>query len=248
MEKKRLDQILLERGLVESKSRAQALILSGSVEVDGRVVDKAGRRFPKDVKIRIRSEGLTYVSRGGLKLEAAIEHFGIDVSEKVALDVGASTGGFSDCLLKMGARRVYAVDVGYGQLHWRLRNDPRVVVMERVNARYLRPDMFEELPELAVVDVSFISLRLILPAVFNVLTGHKETLALVKPQFEVARDEVGKRGVVRDPLLHERVLEEIAHVGRSQGLWVSRPFVSPLLGPKGNKEFFLHFRIKEGLN
>ncbi len=209
--------------------------------VDGILADKAGRSFPVDAGIRLLRPRPPYVSRGGLKLEAALDGFGVDVAGRVALDVGASTGGFTDCLLQRGARRVIAVDVGYGQLHPKLREDPRVVVMERCNARYLEPEDLAETPDLATIDVSFISLRIILPAVTRLLQDPKEVIALVKPQFEVGRTQVGKGGVVKDPALHEEVLLRISALGRSLGLQVSPALPSPILGPKGNREYFLRF-------
>jgi 23S rRNA (cytidine1920-2'-O)/16S rRNA (cytidine1409-2'-O)-methyltransferase len=239
--KDRVDRLLVTRGLVPSRERAQALLLAGAVEVDGMRVSKAGQLVSADAALRIVDSPLRYVSRGGLKLEAAIDHFGIPVAGRVAVDVGASTGGFTDCLLQRGARRVFAVDVGYGQLALHLRNDPRIVVMERCNVRYLAPEALDETPDLATIDVSFISLRIVLPAVVGLMAGvDMEIVALVKPQFEVGRKEVGKGGVVRAPALHERVLQEISSFGREMGLEVSAPFLSPIRGPKGNQEFFLH--------
>ncbi len=239
--KERLDRILLERGLVDSRERAQALILAGAVEVDGALADKAGKLVAMDARIRLTAVPMPYVSRGGLKLDAALNHFRVQVVGRIALDVGASTGGFTDCLLQRGARRVLAVDVGYGQLDLRIRKDPRVVVMERCNVRYLEPEALPERPDLCTIDVSFISLRIVLPAVVRLLADPREVLALVKPQFEVGKGQVGKGGVVRDPVLHQRVLEQVAQAGVSLGLRVSAPFPSPILGPKGNREFFLHF-------
>lgn len=194
-----------------------------------------------DAGIRLLRPRLPFVSRGGLKLEAALDGFRVDVEGRVALDVGASTGGFTDCLLQRGASRVIAVDVGYGQLHPKLRADPRVVVMERCNARYLEPEDLAETPDLATIDVSFISLRIILPVVVRLLAVPKEVIALVKPQFEVGRTQVGKGGVVKDPSLHEQVLLRVSGLGKELGLQVSPPFPCPILGPKGNQEYFLRF-------
>lgn len=237
----RLDLLLVERGLAESRQKAQALIMAGEVRVDGVVCTKAGRMFPTSSEIRVLAP-LPYVSRGGLKLEAALDHFMIQVEGRLVLDVGASTGGFTHCLLQRGARKVLAVDVGHGQLDLKLRQDPRVVVLERCNIRYLTAENLEELPDMATVDVSFISLRLVLPAVSGLLqVSRMGILALVKPQFEVGRRDVGQGGVVRDKQLHQRVLEEIADIGRSLGFEPSEPFPSPLLGPKGNQEFFIWF-------
>lgn len=239
--RQRLDLLLVERGLAESRQKAQALIMAGEVLVDGVACTKAGRGVSTNAEIRVLGP-LPYVSRGGFKLEAALDHFHIQVEGRLVLDVGASTGGFTHCLLKRGARRVLAVDVGYGQLDLRLRQDPRVVVMERRNIRYLTPQDLEELPDMATVDVSFISLRLVLPAVAGLLGADRlGILALVKPQFEVGKKDVGSGGVVTDKQLHKRVLEEIAGVGRCLGFEPSEPFPSPLLGPKGNQEFFIWF-------
>jgi 23S rRNA (cytidine1920-2'-O)/16S rRNA (cytidine1409-2'-O)-methyltransferase len=238
--KKRLDVLLVERGLVESRERAQQLIRAGQVLVEEWVVDKPGTRVSPEAAIRLRAT-LPYASRGGLKLEAALAGFGIEVVGKVALDVGASTGGFTDCLLQHGAARVYAVDVGYGQLAWKLRRDPRVVVLERTNIRYL-----EGLPEpvdLATVDVSFISLELVLPVVIKLLKPRRVIVALIKPQFEAGREQVGKGGVVRDPAVHRAVLRKILGWARDHGLAVRGLMRSPLLGPAGNVEFFAHLSL-----
>ncbi len=235
----RIDRLLVERGLVESRERAARLVLAGEVFVDGERVDKAGALVSPtaDVEVRGRSP---YVSRGGEKLAHALDQFRVTVTGRVCLDVGASTGGFTDCLLQRGAARVYAVDVGTGQLDARLRRDPRVVVMDKTNARSLDPRVFAELPTLAAVDVSFISLEKVLPAVFGVLAPRGEILALVKPQFEVGRAAVGKGGVVRDPNLHREVVARLARYSVLRGWHVLGVTASPLLGPKGNREFFLH--------
>jgi 23S rRNA (cytidine1920-2'-O)/16S rRNA (cytidine1409-2'-O)-methyltransferase len=217
------------------------MIMAGFVEVNGAREDKSGKSFLPDVNIRIVGQPLPFVSRGGLKLEAALDHFAVHVENRVALDVGASTGGFSDCLLQRGVRRIYAVDVGYGQLHMKIRKDPRVVVMDRRNIRHMAPSEFDPLPNLAVMDVSFISLRIVVPVVERILKGPKEIVALVKPQFEVGKREVGKGGVVKDPVLHRRVLKNIDEVGRNLGLNSQAPYPSPILGAKGNQEFFMHF-------
>jgi 23S rRNA (cytidine1920-2'-O)/16S rRNA (cytidine1409-2'-O)-methyltransferase len=240
--KERLDRLLVARGLAESRERAQAMILAGVVEVNGVRGGKSGTLVSHDSLVKVVACVIPFVSRGGLKLEAALDHFRIPISGRVAMDVGASTGGFTDCLLQRGVPRVYALDVGYGQLHLRIRRDPRVVVMERCNVRYLQPGDLQERPQLATIDVSFISLRIVLPAVNRLLAPVSDILALVKPQFEVGKGEVGKGGVVRDATLHRRVLEEITSVGESMGLGVSSPFPSPIRGPKGNQEFFLHLR------
>jgi 23S rRNA (cytidine1920-2'-O)/16S rRNA (cytidine1409-2'-O)-methyltransferase len=237
--KERLDRALVERNIVETRAKARALILGGYVKVDSTMVDKAGAMVKPGSAIEV-SETSAFVSRGGEKLKFALDHFRPAVGGKVALDAGASTGGFTDCLLQYGARKVYAVDVGYGQLAWRLRNDPRVVVMERLNARALSREMFDEAPQLAVIDVSFISLTLVLPAVANVLSDDGEIIALIKPQFEAGREKVGKGGVVRDEEVHREVIDKIMSFASSIGLVSKGTVQSPLLGPAGNKEFFIY--------
>jgi 23S rRNA (cytidine1920-2'-O)/16S rRNA (cytidine1409-2'-O)-methyltransferase len=237
--KVRLDHLLVVRGLVESQGQAQALILAGNVLVGGRVADKAGTPFPEDAEIRIRGEHNPYVSRGGLKLRGALDAFGLDVTGFTALDVGASTGGFTDCLLQAGAARVYALDVAYGQLAWKLREDPRVVCIERTNIRHYEGADITEGIDVAVIDASFISLTQVIPPVLKLLKDGALLIALIKPQFEVKKDEVGESGVVRDPVLHGRVLGEIEQFCRSLGLTVLGNCVSPLTGPAGNREFFI---------
>ncbi len=237
MSKKRLDILLVERGLAESRQKAKALIMAGQVLVDDRPVSKAATLVSGGADIRVK-ERLPYVSRGGLKLEAALERFAIEVRGVVAADVGASTGGFTDCLLQRGAGRVYAIDVGYGQLAWRLRTDRRVVVMERVNVRYLH-DLPESI-DLATLDLSFISLRLVLPAVVGWLKPGADIVALIKPQFEAGRQQVGKGGVVRDAAVHRAVLREVLTWALEHGLTVRGLMVSPLKGPAGNVEFLTH--------
>jgi 23S rRNA (cytidine1920-2'-O)/16S rRNA (cytidine1409-2'-O)-methyltransferase len=235
----RLDQLLVQRQFVESRERAQRLIMAGEVLVNDRVADKPGTQIAPDADIRIK-EPLPYVSRGGLKLAAALDRFPIPIEGAVCADVGASTGGFTDCLLQRGAAKVYAIDVGYGQLDWKLRSDPRVVVMDRTNARYL-----EALPEpigLAVIDASFISLRLILPAVLKWLQIEAHLVVLVKPQFEAGRDNVGKGGVVRDPQVHAAVLRSITQAARDLGCSPIDLIRSPLEGPAGNVEFLMWLR------
>jgi 23S rRNA (cytidine1920-2'-O)/16S rRNA (cytidine1409-2'-O)-methyltransferase len=235
----RLDRLLLERGLVDSRERARRLIMAGLVLVDDRPVTKPGTALPGDAAIRLRTPESRYVSRGGEKLAGALDAFGLDVQGLVALDVGASTGGFTDCLLQRGARRVIAVDVGYGQLAWQLRQDPRVTVIERTNARTLTPTVLPDTPDLAVVDVSFISLRLVLPAVLACLCRPGTIVALVKPQFEVGRDHVGKGGVVRDPTLRAAAVTSVRNAAEALGLQVRGEADSILPGPKGNREVFL---------
>jgi 23S rRNA (cytidine1920-2'-O)/16S rRNA (cytidine1409-2'-O)-methyltransferase len=238
----RLDLLMVERGLAESRERAQALILSGRVTVDGRPAGKAGDRVDASAGIEVRGAEHPYVGRGGVKLAGALDRFGIDPRGRVALDVGASTGGFTDCLLQRGAARVYALDVGHGQIHYRLRNDPRVVVMEKINARNLSPGLIPEKVTLATVDVSFISLRQVLPPLAAFLSAEADLVALVKPQFEVGRRDVGKGGIVRDPELHRRSIAEILSAGTALGLRPRDVCLSPLPGAEGNREYFLHFR------
>lgn len=240
--KVRLDALLVERGIAPTVEKARALIMSGAVSVDGMRVDKAGAQVTPDGDIHVRGEDNPYVSRGGLKLKGALDWFALNVTGDIVLDVGASTGGFTDCLLQAGARKVYAVDVGYGQLAWKLRSDPRVVVIERTNIRYYDGHDLDEEPTLAVIDVSFISLKTVLPAVLPLVAPETSILALIKPQFEARREEVGKDGVVEDAEVHERVLEEIRMFCRSIGLEVEGTCDSPLLGPAGNKEFFIMAR------
>jgi len=235
----RLDQLLVERSLAPSRQQARALILAGRVLVEGVRQDKPGTRVAPGAEVRLQGEAMPYVSRGGLKLEAAIAAFRLDLRDKVALDVGASTGGFTHCLLSHGARRVYALDVGYGQLHWRLRKDPRVVVMERTHIGRLPPESFPEPVDVVTVDVSFISLEKVLPAVARLLKRGGTGVFLIKPQFEVGKREVGKGGVVRDPEKHRRVVARLQSVAVSLGFHVRGVIPSPLLGPKGNQEFLM---------
>ncbi len=242
--KQRLDILLIERGLVESRQRAQRLIMAGQVLVDDCLADKPGKLVSKDARVMIR-EGLPYVSRGGIKLEHALNRFEVDVTGRIAADVGASTGGFTDCLLQRGASRVYAIDVGYGQLAWQLRQDPRVVVLERTNIRHL--DGLPDPIDLATVDVSFISLQLVLPKVSQLLTPAGDIIALIKPQFEAGREQVGKGGVVKDPAVHRAVLEEFVAWALNNGLRLRGLTASPLRGPAGNLEFLVYASRDEHL-
>ena len=235
----RIDRLLVERGLVESREQAARLILAGEVLVDGKRVDKAGTLVGGEASVELQGRA-PFVSRGGEKLVHALDAFQMKVAGRVCLDVGASTGGFTDCLLQRGAARVYAVDVGVGQLDARLRKDPRVIVMEKSNARALDPRIFGEQPTLAVIDVSFISLEKVLPSVFGVLAPRGEVIALVKPQFEVGREAVGKGGVVREPALHRQAVARLARYAVLRGWHVLGVTASPLRGPKGNREFFLY--------
>jgi len=240
--KKRLDLILVERHLAGSRERARALILAGKVVVDDHRVDKAGQQVDLQADIRLKSGDIPYVSRGGLKLAGALTAFGLQVHGLIALDVGASTGGFTDCLLQHGAAKVYAVDVGYGQLAWPLRDDPRVVNLERCNIRHLQPCDLAEAPGLAVIDASFISLDKVLPGTLTLLAPEADIIALIKPQFEVGKGQVGKGGIVRDAALHEQVVERIVSLALELGCRVEGVIESPVLGSKGNKEFLIHLK------
>ncbi len=239
--KERIDRLMVERGLADSRTRAQAMIMAGSVLVEEKRVEKPSESFASDASIRIKGDGpgSRYVSRGGLKLEAALKEFSIDPAGYVCLDIGSSTGGFTDCLLKHGASRIFAVDVGTNQLVWSLRSDPRVVVMENTNARDLRPQNFDTRFDLAVIDVSFISLKKILPAVVPLLKDRGHIVSLIKPQFEVGKGEVGKGGIVRETEKHERVVTEMNDFAESIGLSTFGLIESPILGAEGNKEFLV---------
>lgn len=240
--KKRLDLLMMERALAPSREKAKAYIMSGDVYVDGQKEDKAGTMFPETVKIEVRGNTLPYVSRGGLKLEKAMNHFGVALDGKVCMDVGASTGGFTDCMLQNGAVKVYSIDVGYGQLDWKLRNDPRVVCMEKTNIRYVVPDDIQEAADFSSIDVSFISLTKILLPVRELLTGTGEIVCLIKPQFEAGREKVGKKGVVRDPAVHLEVIEKVMEYAMSISLEPAHLSFSPIKGPEGNIEYLLHLK------
>ena len=242
--KQRLDKLMVERGLAPSREKAQALIMAGQVVVGDHAAQKAGQQVTSEVEIRIKGEVMPYVSRGGLKLAQGLDAFGVDPTERIAIDVGASTGGFTDCLLQRGASRVYAVDVGYGQLAWKLREDPRVVVMEKTNIRHLQSEMLDPLPDLAVIDASFISLNLVLPPTLALLTRPAEVVALVKPQFEVGKGAVGKGGIVRDPKLHEEVLASMERLAVELGAELLGICDSPITGADGNREFLMGLRLK----
>jgi len=239
-QKIRLDQLLVQKGLVPSREKARALIMAGVTEVDGVRIDKPGRLVSLSAHVSLKEPPHPYVSRGGLKLEAALRHFSVDVKDRVMLDVGASTGGFTDCLLQHGARRVIAIDVGYGQLAWKLRQDPRVGILEKTNVRHMKPGDMEEPARGAVIDVAFISLKLVVPPVSNLLLPDASIIALIKPQFEVGREKVGKGGVVRDPDLHQEVIDGMASFFRDSGWIVEGHIPSPILGPKGNREFLMY--------
>ena len=235
--KERLDVVLVERGLCDSRSKAQALIMSGEVYVNGQKSDKAGTPVEDEAVVELRGNPCPYVSRGGLKLEKALRDFGVDPTGFVCSDSGASTGGFTDCLLQKGAKKVFAIDVGYGQLAWSIRQDPRVVCMERTNIRYVTHEQIPEEMDVAVADLSFISLRLILGAVGTLLKPEGEMVCLVKPQFEAGKDKVGKKGVVRDPAVHAEVLREFLRYAPECGFGVRGLDFSPIRGPEGNIEY-----------
>ena len=242
MSKIRLDQYLCQNGLVQSRERAKALIMSGIVFVNEQKVDKAGEMIAPDAKVEVRGHDIGYVSRGGLKLEKAMQVFPMRPDGKVCMDIGASTGGFTDCMLQNGAVKVYAVDVGYGQLAWKLRNDGRVVSLERTNLRYVTKEQIPEELDLAVMDVSFISVRLVLPAVKALLRPEADIVCLIKPQFEAGREEVGKKGVVRDSAVHEEVVRSVLAFAPTIGLSVMGLDFSPIKGPEGNIEYICHMK------
>lgn len=234
---------MVEQGLAPSREKAQALIMAGQVVVGDHAAQKAGQQVTAEVEIRIKGEPMPYVSRGGLKLAKGLDAFNVDPAGRIAIDVGASTGGFTDCLLQRGVSTVYAVDVGYGQLAWKLREDPRVVVLERTNIRHLKPEQLEPLPDLAVIDASFISLNLVLPPTLALLSRPAELIALVKPQFEVGKGAVGKGGIVRDPKLHEEVLANMEQLARELGAELLGICDSPITGADGNREFLMGLRL-----
>jgi 23S rRNA (cytidine1920-2'-O)/16S rRNA (cytidine1409-2'-O)-methyltransferase len=244
-QKARLDKLLLERGLVRSRERARALILTGQIWVNGKRIDKAGTQVNISSNIKLKASDHPYVSRGGLKLEAALHQFNINVKNKVAMDVGASTGGFTDCLLQHGAKRVYAIDVGYGILDWQLRQDKRVVVIERQNIRYLPPERIPERIDIATIDVSFISLKKVVPKVKEFLKRRGQVIALIKPQFEIGKGEVGKGGIVREESKRQKVIAEIEDFFKTLGFEIEGIIPSPILGAKGNQEYLLYAKLKE---
>ena len=245
--KKRLDVLLVEQMYAETRSKAQAIIMAGLVYVNGQKADKAGMSFDADTaQIEVRGQACPYVSRGGLKLEKALRDFGVDPTGFVCSDSGCSTGGFTDCLLQQGASKVFAIDVGYGELNWKIRNDPRVVVMERTNIRYVTPEDIGEPLDLSVIDVSFISLRIVLPAIKNLLKENQgQVLCLIKPQFEAGRENVGKNGVIRDPAVHKEVLDNIVALAKELGFTILGLTFSPVKGPAGNIEFLGHLTLAD---
>lgn len=245
MKKERLDALLTGRGLFESRAKAQAAVMAGQVLVNDQKIDKPGTQVPEDAVIRLLGDKLKYVSRGGLKLEKALKIFPISVEGKVVADIGASTGGFTDCALQNKAAKVYAVDVGYGQLAWKLRNDERVVNMERTNVRYLEADSLGESVDAATIDVAFISLDKVLPAVHKILKPEGFVIALIKPQFEAGKENVGKKGVVRDPKVHENVINNIIAFAKAEGFGISGLDFSPIKGPEGNIEYLLYLTLSD---
>ncbi len=245
--KKRLDVLLTEQGYADSRAKAQAIIMAGQVYVEGQKADKPGISYEETVQIEVRGESCPYVSRGGLKLEKALRDFGVKPDGYVCSDSGASTGGFTDCLLQQGAAKVFAIDVGYGQLDWKIRSDPRVVVMERTNIRYVTPEDLGEPLDLSVIDVSFISLKIVLPAIKKLLKPNGQVLCLIKPQFEAGRDKVGKKGVVREPETHKEVLDHFVELAKELEFTILGLTFSPVKGPEGNIEFLGHLTLAEGM-
>ena len=243
--KKRLDVLLTEQGYADTRSKAQAIIMAGQVYVDGQKADKPGISYEENVQIEVRGETCPYVSRGGLKLEKALRDFGVKPDGYVCSDSGASTGGFTDCLLQQGASKVFAIDVGYGQLDWKIRSDPRVVVMERTNIRYVTPEDLGEPLDLSVIDVSFISLKIVLPAIKALLKSTGQVLCLIKPQFEAGREKVGKKGVIRDPQTHKEVLDDFVRTVKDLDFKIMGLTFSPVKGPEGNIEFLAHLKLTE---
>ena len=244
--KKRLDVLLVEQGYADSRTKAQAIIMSGMVYVDGQKADKPGVSYEEHVPLEVRGAACPYVSRGGLKLEKALRDFGVDPTGFVCSDSGASTGGFTDCLLQQGAKKVFAIDVGYGQLDWKIRSDPRVVVMERTNVRYVTPEQLGEPLDLSVIDVSFISLRIVLPVIKTFLKpGQGQVLCLIKPQFEAGKDKVGKKGVVREPAVHQEVLDDFVALTKEIDFTILGLTFSPVKGPEGNIEFLAHLTLRD---
>lgn len=243
--KKRLDVLLVERAFAETRTKAQAIIMSGLVYVDGQKADKPGVSYEESVAIEMRTGACPYVSRGGLKLEKALRDFGVNPTGYVCSDSGASTGGFTDCLLQQGASKVFAIDVGYGQLDWKIRSDPRVVVMERTNVRYVTPEDLGEPLDLSVIDVSFISLRIVLPVIKTFLKPTGQVLCLIKPQFEAGKEKVGKKGVVREPSVHKEVLDSFVALTQELDFTILGLTFSPVKGPEGNIEFLAHLTLDD---
>lgn len=242
MAKKRADVVLFEKGLVESREKAKRIIMEGSVYIGTLRIDKPGEKIDEEAEVYIKGNPINYASRGGLKLEKAIEEFNLDLQNLISMDIGASTGGFTDCMLQNGAKKVYALDVGYGQLDWKLRNDNRVVVMERTNIRYVKPEDIEDKLDFISIDVSFISLKLVLPVAKDLLREDGELVALVKPQFEAGREKVGKKGIIRDKKIHREVLESTIELSKELGFGIKDISFSPVTGTKGNIEFLIYLK------
>ncbi|MBE6053542.1 MAG: TlyA family RNA methyltransferase [Clostridium sartagoforme] len=247
VKKERLDILLVEKGIFTSRERAKTSIMAGKIFVDGQRVDKAGEKVSTEAEIVFKGQEIPYVSRGGLKLEKAMKEFGIVLNDKVCMDIGASTGGFTDCMLQNGAKKVFSIDVGYGQFAWKLRTDPRVVCMERTNIRYVTPDKIGEEADFASIDVSFISLKKIMPATINLLSETGEVVALIKPQFEAGKEKVGKKGVVRDINVHKEVVNSIVDYLYSENLNILSLSYSPIKGPEGNIEYLVYFTKDKNL-
>ncbi|HLR80067.1 MAG TPA: TlyA family RNA methyltransferase [Bacillota bacterium] len=246
MSKKRLDVLLVERNLIETREKAKRIVMAGQVFSKQERLDKPGMKVDENIPLTVKGKAMPYVGRGGLKLEKALKCFSLQLEDKIMVDVGSSTGGFTDCALQNGVKLSYAVDVGYNQLAWKLRKDERVVVMERTNFRYVTPDMFQKgTPNFATVDVSFISLRLILPILRTILASKSDIVTLIKPQFEAGRDQVGKKGIVRDPMIHVDVLSKIIHFALQEGYALYGMTYSPITGGDGNIEFLAHFGWKQ---
>ncbi|NBH12642.1 TlyA family RNA methyltransferase [Lachnospiraceae bacterium] len=246
--KERLDVLLVQRGLAPSREKAKIMIMEGNVFAAGQREDKAGTFFDDKISIEVRGNTLKYVSRGGLKLEKAIKHFNISLGGKICMDIGASTGGFTDCMLQNGAQKVYAVDVGYGQFAWKLRQDDRVICMEKTNIRYVKPEDLADVLDFASADVSFISLTKVLPAAWDLLSSQGEMVCLIKPQFEAGREKVGKKGVVRDAGVHREVIEKILAFAQELGFAVKALEFSPIKGPEGNIEYLVYIRKNKELD
>lgn len=243
MKKERIDVLLVEQGFFDSREKAKRSVMAGLVYDEHGRVDKPGQKVSLDAKIIVKGNTLRYVSRGGLKLEKALEHFKINLEQRIMLDIGSSTGGFTDCALQHGAKQVYALDVGTNQLVWKLRNDERVIVMEQTNFRYAKKEMFNQgIPDFASIDVSFISLKLIFPPLANILSPDGEFVALIKPQFEAGKEQVGKHGIVRDPQVHLEVIEKVTHYASENGFFLHHLSFSPITGGEGNIEFLAHFK------
>jgi 23S rRNA (cytidine1920-2'-O)/16S rRNA (cytidine1409-2'-O)-methyltransferase len=241
--KERLDTLLVNKQLIESREKAKTLIMTGNVFVDGQREDKPGTKIEESAQIEIKGNPIPYVSRGGLKLEKAIAEFGIDLKDKVCMDVGASTGGFTDCMLQNGATKVYSIDVGYGQFAWKLRQDPRVVCMEKTNIRYVKPEQLEDKIDFTSIDVSFISLTKVLEPIKHLMKPTSELVCLIKPQFEAGREQVGKKGVVRDQSVHEKVIHDIIEYAMSLDFSIQNLSYSPIKGPEGNIEYLLYLGL-----